>query len=282
MTRRGLTLVELLISMIVVAILGTILTRVLVDDSKFVSRQDAMMSARQTSRAALNTMIGELRMVSEDGLLALEPDSVTFLLPYMFGVSCGDDGGGNLIASFTPPDSLMYANAAPEGLARRDGNSNYVMRSMTGATVLTDPTTCTTRNVGTIPGGRMMTITGIPASELPPTSTDLSPGTIVYLYQTVTYKFAASVDLPGRLALWRRAGAGPLEELVAPFDTVAGFGCLTGPDLDLVACTSSLTMLDEARGLELRLVGESDVTPRGSSGPQTFDLTTRVTFLNRD
>lgn len=274
MSRRGLTLVELLISMVVLAILGTILTRVLVDDSKFVSRQDAMMGARQTARAALNTMIDELRGVSEDGLVALEPDSVTFRLPYMFGVSCGDDGGGALLASFAPPDSLMYANAIPQGVARRDGNSDYRIIPITGATISASTTLCTTRNMRLIPGGQVMTIAGVPAIEMP------SAGAIVYLYQIVTYRFAPSVDLPGRSGLWRRAGAGPLEELVAPFDTMAGFGCLTGPDLDLQPCTAGL--LNTARGLELRLIGESDVTPRGSSGPQTFDLTTRVTFLNRD
>lgn len=278
MSRRGLTLVELLISMVVVAILGTILTRVLVDDSKFVSRQDAMMSARQTARSALNTMMDELRMVSDSGLAALDPDSVTFRLPLLFGVSCGDDGGGNLIASFAPPDSLMYANAVPEGLARRDPSdpiSDYRMIPITG-TVAASPTLCLDPPVyvDTIPGGRVMTISGVPAIEMP------APGTIIYLYQTVTYKFAPSADLPGRVGLWRRAGTGPLEELVAPFDTTAGFGCLTGPDLDLQPCTPSL--VTTARGLELRLVGASDVTPRGASGPQTFDLTTRVTFLNRD
>src|SRR5579872_5541358 len=51
---RGFTLVELMLAMVVMALLGIGLTRILINDSRVVSRQDAMMSARQGARAAMN------------------------------------------------------------------------------------------------------------------------------------------------------------------------------------------------------------------------------------
>src|SRR5207253_1750967 len=65
MNRRGFTLTELLMAMAVMAILGVALTRILVNDSRFVSRQDAMLSARQGARAALNSVLSELSMVAD-------------------------------------------------------------------------------------------------------------------------------------------------------------------------------------------------------------------------
>ena len=39
--------------------------------------------------------------------------------------------------------------------------------------------------------------------------------------------------------------------------------------------------LETVSGLELRLVGASEFTPRGASGPQTFELTTQLRFANK-
>jgi prepilin-type N-terminal cleavage/methylation domain-containing protein len=70
MRSRGFTLVEVLIAIAVMSVLATALTRILLSDSRFVSRQEALLTARQTARAAMNVMSVELRMVSDSGLLA--------------------------------------------------------------------------------------------------------------------------------------------------------------------------------------------------------------------
>lgn len=272
MSRRGFTLAELLIATIVLAILGTVLTRLLIDDSRFVSRQDAMMSARQAARAALNTMVDELRMVSDGGLIAASTESVRVRMPYVFGMAC-NTVSGNLIASMTPPDSLMYANTSSDGLARRTGTS-YVFVSGISVSPSTDMAACSSDSIRVVPGGRLVEISGITPPQMP------TPGTLIYLYQDVTYRFDTSSDLPGRIGLWRRAGSGPAEELVAPFDTLAGFHCLVGPGLQGMNCPPP-GGLPAVRGLELRLVGASEHTPRGDASPQTFAVATRVTFLNR-
>lgn len=269
MRRRGFTLTELLIALAVLGILGTVLARMLVNDSRFVSRQDAMMTARQTARAALHTMVDELRMVS-DSLIAVSDDSVRFRMPYAFGLAC-QPAGGELVVSLVPSDSLRYANADPTGIAVHDG-ARYLFTEPVTTSPHTDDTPCTADSVRLMPGGRLVTVDGLPS--LPPA------GTIVYLYQDVRYRFGPSDILSGRRALWRRAVPDPYEELVAPFDSSAGFRCLVGPELDVVSCPPTGGVRD-VRGLELRLVGASEFRPRGESGPETFELVTHVTFLNK-
>jgi prepilin-type N-terminal cleavage/methylation domain-containing protein len=272
--RAGFTLVELLVAVVVAGILTTALARMLVNDSRFVARQEAALSARRTARTALNWLAPELRMVGISGLLGAAPDSVAVLVPYAFGLAC-DRVGNDHIVSLVPSDSLMWAAAIPAGIAWRRSSGDWVFVSASGVLPSTDSTTCVADSIHAVPGGRLVGVSGLPAS--PPLRP--IPGSISYLYQSVTYRFAASVDLPGRIALWRRVGAGVAEELSAPFDAGSGFGFLTGTSL--TALTTPPADLSTVLGLELRLVGASETTPRGASGPSTFPLVAQVQFMNR-
>lgn len=273
MKRAGFTLVELLVAVVVAGILTTALTRLLVNDSRFVARQEALLSARRTARTAQNWLAVELRMVGVEGLRAAAPDSITVRVPYAFGVAC-DRVGSVHIVSLVPSDSLAYASAAPSGIAWRRSSGVWVFVVGIGVLPTTDSTTCVADSIRVLPGGRLVALSGVPSG--PPFRP--LPGSISYLYQTVTYRFAASVDLPGRIALWRRVGAGVAEELAAPFDARSGFAFLTGTSLTAQASPPSL--LSTVRGIELRLVGASETTPRGASGPSTFPLVAQVRFMN--
>lgn len=275
MSRRGFTLVELLIATIVAGILGTALARLLVNDSKFVARQEAMLSARSTARTAMNWLATELRMIADSGLIAASGNSVTLRVPYAFGVIC-ERSSNLLLVSLMPTDSLTYATAVADGLAWRRSTGQYQTIPGVGVSTSTDDSVCTADSVRIMPDGQLVGLSGTPAGapHQPPV------GSIGYLYQMVTYQFAASTDLPGRIALWRQAGSAANEELVAPFDASAGFGFLVGSSLD--ALDSPPANLETVSGLELRLVGASEFTPRGASGPQTFELTTQLRFVNRD
>lgn len=269
MTTRGFTLLELLIAVTITAVLATALTRILLSDSRFVSLQQAMMAARQTARAAQNVTSVELRMVSDSGLLVATPDSVTVRIPYAFGVACGVSAG-NRIATLMPTDSLMYWSATPTGVAHRQPGGTYSFRQ--GITVLatTDTATCTSESIQRVPNGTWISIS-------PPSLA--RSGHLFYLYQIITYRFSASVDLPGRIGLWRRVNNGAYEELVAPFDSTARFRFLIGsnPQPTDVAPADLTTV----SGLELKLVAESYEHPQGKSTYQTFDLPIQIAFLNR-
>ncbi len=270
MNRRGFTLTEVLIALTVLGLMGIALTRVLINESRFVSRQETMMSARQASRAAMNVAAEEIRMVADFGLTTASNKQIVLRVPYAFGMMCRVSGAVR-IAALVPPDSLMYASAVPEGYQWRAANDAYFTAWPATVAASADVASCTADSVRVLPGGKLIQMT--------PTTPTAPSGTLFFLYQQVRYRFAPSVDLPGRTALWRRVGAGVDEELVAPFDTSSGFRFLVGPNLTpQSAPPAPLTM---TRGLELILVGASDSPAQGTPEPQKFELRTRVAFLNR-
>jgi prepilin-type N-terminal cleavage/methylation domain-containing protein len=275
MNRFGFTLIELLIATIVAAILGTALARLLVNDSRFVARQEAMLSARRTARTGLNLANVELRMISDGGLLDASPDSVAVRVPYAFGMVC-DRVSSLLYVSLLPYDSLAYATATPDGLAWRKSDGVYAFVSGVGVAASTDSVVCAADSIRVVPDGQTVELSGTPSGA--PNQPEM--GSIAYLYQNVSYKFAPSTDLPGRLALWRKASGAAYEELVAPFDTSSGFGFLVGSSTTALA--SPPADLTTVSGLELRFVGASEFTPRGAADPQVFDLATQVRFANRE
>jgi prepilin-type N-terminal cleavage/methylation domain-containing protein len=263
--RRGLTLTELLITLVVFGVLGTALARLMIGNSRYVSRQDTLLEARQTARAAMNVMLPELRMVSDGGLVAASADSVTVRVPYAFGVFCRNE-----YAVLLPPDSMVYAAAVPGGVAYQLATGAYAFDStvtVAGTTTQTAP--CDQDSIRALPGGVRITFS----------VSGLAPATrLFYLYQKVTYKFAASAALPGRRALWRRVG-GSVEELLAPFDPSARFAFLVGSRL--TPQTTVPASLSDIQGLEVRLVGHSVGTVQGTAAPAAYYLYPRIRFGNK-
>lgn len=282
MTSRGFTLTELVVTMVVLAIFGVALTRMIMNNSQFVSRQDAMLEARGVARSAMNVLTPELRLISDGAVIAAHRDSVRARVPYAFGVLCRRVGRFTY-GSLVPTDSAMFAPATFDGIAWRTGSGyRFDNSAPVVASPLTGMCTAAADSIQVLPGGQVIRISGIPGCFTP--GADPCPGTIFYLFQTITYRFRPSADLPGRLALWRRTGnARSYEELAAPFDTSARFAFLTGPNMRADTRTSFTSQAgrDSIRGLELRLVGASQYVPRGARTYELFALRTSVAFLNR-
>ncbi len=279
MTRntRGFTLTELLVATVVMSILGLALTRILIGDSRFVSKVEAMMNARQVARAAMNTLGVELQMVSQGGLTDASPTRVRARVPYAFGILCDRLWtGGRWIryAVLVPTDSLMYANATANGMAWRNVSGDYTFHEGVTAVQPGDPgqlNLCANEGIRTNLAKSQFIRMSI-------TNDTLNAGDVFYLYQDIRYEFSTSVQVPGRTGLWRwRSGFG--EELLAPFDLSSGFRFyVAGGDTSLIVPPGDLS---QVTGLELRLVGTSEVTPQGSPAPPSFEIGTRVNFLNR-
>ncbi|KPJ93017.1 MAG: hypothetical protein AMS18_06190 [Gemmatimonas sp. SG8_17] len=269
MNYRGFTLIELLIGIAVMAVLATALTRMLLSDSRFVSKQEALITARQTARAATNVMSVELRMVSDSGLLAASADSVFFRSPYAYGIACGVASGARTV-SLMPADSAMFASATPSGIARRRVAGQFSFLNGITVTSSADATPCTADSVRVVPDGTLVAIT--------PDTAAMS-GELVYLYQNVAYRFMASTSMPGRTALWRRVGLGAYEELAAPFDSTARFRFLVGPNLQRIDVPPA--DLTTVNGLELGIVAQSYEPPQGQSEFQLFELPLQIVFLNK-
>ena len=274
MRRRGFALVELVVALVIAGIIGASLARLVINQSRFVSLQDGMMRARSGARAALNVMQDELRMVTDSGLRAASRDSVTVRVPFVFGIACGYSAGRTVVA-LVPADSASVASATASGMAWRDSVGNW--RFVEPATMTSGaPTgTCWAQT----PTIWVMSTTDWPSRAVYGTGIVPPIGSPIYFYQTVTYAFSPSVDLPGRRALWRAVPATSVrEELVAPFDTSARFEFLVAsPPSPRVTPPA---ILDSVLGVRVRLVAASDQTPAGRSQPVTFDLTTTLLFRN--
>ena len=268
---KGFTLVELMIAATVTGIMGVALTQMLIHNSRFVAHTEAMMNARQVARAAMNVMGAELAMVSTGGLYLASSTSITLRVPYAFGIICAQTS--QRVASMVPTDSIMYASASASGLAWRDDMSDdYTFMAVSNvqpAPSGTEMAKCTNQGISILTDGTTIKMTI--------TSDTLSIGDVFYLYQDVRYQFASSADLTGRLGLWRKRGLDADEEILAPFDNASSFAFFVGSAA--TAQTSPPADLTTVVGLELNLVGASEVTPLNSSQPPSFEISTRVNFL---
>ena len=278
--RQGFVLAELLVAMLIAAIIGVSLTQLVISQSRFVALQGAIMQARGGARAALNVMAADLRMVTDSGLVAAAPDSVTVRVPYAFGVACAQ-ASGNVTVSLLPADSATYYSATASGYAWRDTTGSFVFVqpvTVSGSFgfVCTWPYVSPSITTLSAPGWSALAV----AVPNDPRRTPPGPplGTVVYLYQLVQYAFAPSGQLPGRTGLWRTVlSTGQRDELVAPFDSSSGFQFL---DSSLTARPTPPANLDTVRGLRLVLVATSEQPPEGRAMPMPFNLTTNVVFRN--
>jgi len=282
MRPRGFVLAELLVALVIAAIIGVALTQLVVSQSRFAALQGGIIQARGGARAALNVMATDLRMVSDSGLVAATPDSVTVRVPYAFGVACGQVAG-KVTVSLLPADSATYFAATASGYAWRDTTGKMVF--VQPAAVSSSSTGNCTNAAITNPVITTLTAPGWAATAVAvPNDTRRTPpgppqGSEVYLYQLVRYAFAPSGQLPGRIGLWRTVlSTGGRDELVAPFDTSAGFQFLVGSRLTVR--TTPPAVLDSVQGLRLVLVAASETAPEGRTKPETFTITTNVVFQN--
>jgi type II secretory pathway pseudopilin PulG len=270
--RRGVGLVEILISLILAGILGIAVFRLFISQTRFADMQVKMRSARTVSRASINFLLSEARMVETgNGVAAATAgSSITLRIPLAMGIVCGTTGGATVL-SMLPTDSVMIANAALSGYAYRGNGGVYVYTE--GATTITAAGTgiCTAATVTTVPGGRVLTV-------LPPLPATVSRGTPVFLYQRVRYSFGSSSSMPGRQALWRTLEAtNTTEELIAPFDASSSFRFYrkTNDTSDV-----AVPPLNEITGIELLLTGLSQKPRFGSTAPERASLRTAVFFVN--
>ena len=283
--RRGFTLVELLISMIVTAIIGAALVRMVLSQARFMDQQEAWREARSVSRGGINRLLSDLRAVEATGGMvaaAAGGQDFTVRVPYAFGVLCGIAANVYTV-SLLPVDSTMFAEPGYTGFAIRSKTGVYGYNTSAAAIAAGTTALClngvydSIRTVPALngsPAGRVVNLTRavalIPAPDR---------GSIVYLYRHIRYEFKASVAMPGRTALWRTmVSGGNTEELAAPFNATARVNFY---NLDAMPAQAAVPTLVNVRGLELLLNGMSERTPAGSAAPKTANMTTSVFFENR-
>ena len=300
--RRGFTLVELLLSLIVTAIVGAALIRMVLGQARFMDQQEAWRGARSVARGGINRLLSDLRAVeAANGVIAAAAGGQDFTIrvPYAFGILCVSDFGGmNHVLSLLPVDSAMYAAEGYSGFAWRHHLTGQYQPVASGALPVVQgngaacvgalplpvlgppgvPGNGLVPSINGSPAGRVVIVNGAVPVTVPPSA---PPGTIFYLYRNIRYEFKASNIVPGRLGLWRTTlgFGGSSVEQAAPFANTARVNFYV---LNNAAPQAAVPgTLSEIRGLELVLDGMSERTPGGSAGPKTANVRTSVFFENR-
>lgn len=266
MRRRGFTLAEILVAVVLLGIVGLGISQLLVSQTRFFSRATGARDARSVARNALNIVRDEMRMIEPRGISAASTTSITVNVPFAMGVLCS----GSTV-TFARVDSLARASAVYRGYAYRDTTLNgpYTYVSSTTAPSVGTVTDCTGVGITPLVGPLLSLSPGLPS---------LPAGSPVLVFQTITYSLAASTLVPGRTALWRRVSGGVTEEVAVPFENTAIFrfyvnGGVTSQD-------APPTNLNTITGIELVLVGESERNSPGTNAPESSGVRLSIFFRN--
>jgi prepilin-type N-terminal cleavage/methylation domain-containing protein len=266
-SRRGFSLIELIITLVLVAIIGAAAGRMLLSQTRFYSRLAGQKDARSVTRNARNILQTELSMTEAGGgVVAATNDSITVRMPYAWGVYCAASTMMRL-----PVDSALYAMATFAGYAIKDTTATgaYTYTASGTAPTAGTATNCTTTASITAPtNGAYLAVSGSSGTA----------GAPMFLYQIVTYKFAASALVSGKRGLYRRIGTGTAEEILAPFDTSAKFRYY-----NLYADTAQTTVptLTNIRGVEVKLDAQSPNRTSKQANPESVSIKTAIFFRNR-
>lgn len=267
--RRGMSLIELLITMVLVAIIGAAAGRLLTSQTQYFARMSAKREARSVTRNAMNLLQTELSMVDPaGGLVAASADSIKVNMPYAWGLFCSSN-----TMMMLPVDSAMYAMATYAGYAIKDTTATGAYTYTASGTA---PTTGTASNCTGMTYPITAPTNGVYLSVSGSSGTAGAP---MLLYQVITYKFASSGLFPGKRGLFRKVGSATADEILGPFESTARFNFY-----QLTNTTSQPTVPsppNTMRGIELKLDAASPTRASNRATNETISLTTAIFFRNR-
>jgi prepilin-type N-terminal cleavage/methylation domain-containing protein len=276
--RRGFTLIEMIIGIVIFAIVGGLFTKLLTVQGKFFDKQGMGNAARNVSRASLNRVVSDFRMIeATGGVIAASPTSITIRVPFAIGVVCLTNNASTAV-SLLPVDSVIYHAEGFYGYAWRSattGAYTYV-ENPAAEQKNTGQNACNSVAITTLPNGRTTRLTPIVAGS--------SLGTPVFLYRRIRYEFKASTAVPGKTGLYRTiifpTGTEKAEELVAPFANTAKYRFFVVGDNEN-AQDEPPGNLSDMRGIELHLDGISETMVPGATSAESAPFKTAVFFKNR-
>ena len=134
--RRGFSLAELLVAVVLLGIIGGALSKMIVTQMRFFDNVQVARGARSAARNSMNVMLSDLRMVMDSGgvtNVAVDNKAITVRVPYRFGVFCGNNGTISTV-SMLPIDSAVSTMATFAGYAYRHRTSlRYITTATTTA-----------------------------------------------------------------------------------------------------------------------------------------------------
>ncbi len=287
--RPGFTLIELLIAMVIASIIGVSFTKLLMNQSRFFDHETNIRQARSIARNASNILLSDLRMVQDKGgvtAAAADGKSITVVVPYRFGLVCSVGTLGiKTTVSMLPTDSSTIAGAIYAGWAWRNTTTGvYNVITATSPLTTGKPVTSTSSSDCTSGGGAQISTVSMNGRtgdilDIPTVvSSGATVGTTMFLWQKITYTFAADTSgpYPGKIALWRDVSGGTNEEIMGPFDTTAHFEFYQSGSDTPTTTPPAVTLI---RGLDLVLNADSPRTVAGGT-MSTTKVVTSVFFKN--
>ena len=290
--RRGFTIVEIITSLVIVAIIGLAMTKLILGQTRAFQFDNGGRRARAAARSAMNILITDLRMTQDNGgvtFVDVANRRVDVRVPSVFGFAC-ENSGTSVVVSLVPVDSFQRASGKYGGYAYRNdttGVYTYVAAGASDTIQSANVSRChnggvnlfadTTSIAGRL--GDVFIASGTGAANVP-------IGAPVFIWQTVTYEFKASQIYPGRYGLYRtvrgRANTDTTaDELIAPFKTTARFYYYAqSPYSARDTAVATAPALNNIRGFKIFLPAESSDTMPTRNTPLSAAVTTAVFFKN--
>ncbi len=225
--RRGFTLVELLVALVISGIIATVILQLLGSQGRFTRTQMNRQEVQQNARAALDVITNELRGTSTGAVTELGTDRIRVRQPRAWGLVCESRLGQ---ASVMFPDTIGFrATASEQDSLAVIGTTltAYGVSDITAQTPTTEQAECNMPKGNATTGetpNPLLTATSrvesrarmfsgnMPDLDGPSPVVAPVPAVIVYLYDSVEYRVGTYNGLSGRWIL--RNGqplAGPIE-----------------------------------------------------------------------
>jgi len=257
--RRGFTLVELLVVVVLGGLIVLSTYEVLITNSRTYAVNNAHIQGQQSLRAGLDVLFGEIREVSvgEGDILAMGRDSITLRTPRAFGLVCATD------YTASPPTVTAYK----VGPYIRAGDSIFVFADnepdMASDDVWLTKSVQTSDTTATCGTAQAQTLSINP--NLASTGDTVRSGAPVRAFEVYTYGL---YQIDGEYYLGRRIStAGSPDPLVGPLLPSTGVsfryldsnGAVTAVNTLVAQIEVALRYQSGVRDRQNRLVGDSIV-----------------------
>jgi hypothetical protein len=289
-------MVEIIVALIIFAVIGTALTKMLLTQSAGFKRDITSRRARSGARGSMNMIVSDLRMSQDlNGVQLANDSTITIKAPIVFGLVCATSGASTTIAAVAA-DSFVTADTRYGGYAVRNPSTpfsyTFVSSTSSGTSSTGVAATCSglanpiRSDTVTASGraGRILTFT-------PGTGASTAVGQPAFLWQYVSYRFRYTDSLKSRDLYRSACGADTLtsgaqctnERLMGPFSRNARFNYFVTTATPASQDSSVKTApadLNTIKGVEFVLAAISPDTVGSSKGPASATTTTSVFFKN--
>ena len=283
LTRRGFSLIELMVALVLLGMISAAVYQVLVSDQRIYQAQTQKIDLQQNIRAAVTILPAEFRVLnaSDGDIYAMGPDSIKIRAMRVFAVICdtpilgGALGGRGVTVrnaltfgsrAFTPAtDSLLIYYEGNAGTRNDDGWVSGDLTATVAAACVGDlrPGTKLTTNLKPFL---------LPKQNLPGA---IPLGAPVWAFEVDTYRVYQAADGEWYLGL---RNAGGLQPLVGP---LIGANGMTLSYFDAAGAVTAVPA--NVAQIEIRVRGQTAQPVRLADGTQTNavdSIVTRVALRN--